>query len=57
MTRKNNSCVCVCVHHFIEKEGRHWSDLSLLRQTSERGSEAHLSGCLDGLSDLSGGDS
>ena len=39
------------------KGGAHWSDLSLLHQTSERGSEALLSRSLDGLSDLSGGDS
>lgn len=56
MTRKNNSCVCVCVCvHSTRKEGRHWSDLSLLRDSLQRGSEALL--ISEGLSDLSGGDS
>ena len=48
MTRKNNSCVCVC-SPLYRKGGAHWSDLSLLRQTSERGSEALL--ISEGLSD------
>ena len=43
-------CVCVC-YTTLPKGGAHWVKLGAFSETSERRSEAYLSGSLDRLSD------